>query len=54
MIELRTVLHEEAVRTGEFVFLRGQNDDIEFEVGQVRAGEFEAGRVVRIFDVDRT
>lgn len=47
------MLDQEAADAGELVGLRGQDDDIEVEVGEVLAGEFKP-RVVRIIGVDDT
>ena len=46
------MLHEEALDAGELVFLRGQDDHVEFEVGQVGSGQFEARGVVGVFVAD--
>src|SRR6478735_8603880 len=46
VIELRAVLHEEAVRTGELVLLCRENDDVELEVRQVGTRQLEARRLV--------
>ncbi len=53
VIDLRAVLHEEALDAREFVLLRGQDDDVEFEIGQVGAGELEARGVVGVLVTDR-
>ncbi|MCU1527768.1 MAG: hypothetical protein JWP75_1531, partial [Frondihabitans sp.] len=52
MVELRAVFHEEALDTGEFVGLRGQDDDVEVEIGEILPGEFEAAGVVGVINVD--
>ena len=53
MVELRPVLHEEAVDAGELVRLRREHHDVEVEVGEIVSGELEA-RVVGVIDVDDT
>ncbi len=52
MVDLRAMLHEEALDAGELVFLRGQHDDVQLQVGEVGAGQLEARGVVGILDVD--
>jgi hypothetical protein len=54
MIDLRTVLHQEAVHARKFVSLRRQNDYVEVEIRKVSARELETARVVGIVNINDT
>ena len=41
MVDLRAVLHEEAVHTRELVGLRWEHHDVELDVGEVGTGQVE-------------
>lgn len=51
MVDLRTVLHEEAVHTGELVSLRRKHHDVEFDVGEIGTSEIETTGVIGVVDV---
>ena len=52
MIDLRTVLHKEALHTGELIGLCGKNDHVEVVLTEVPTLEFETARVIGVINVD--
>jgi hypothetical protein len=52
VVDLRTVLHEEAFHAGEFVCLRGKHDHVKVVLTEVPTLEFETARVIGVINVD--
>jgi hypothetical protein len=41
VIELRTVLHQEALNAGELISLRRKHYNVEFNIGEILTGKLE-------------
>ena len=52
VVDLRTVLDEEALHTGELVSLCGKYDHVEVVLSEVPTLEFETARVIGVINVD--
>jgi hypothetical protein len=52
VIELRAVLHQEALHAGELIGLRRKYDNVEFNIGKILTGKFKGTEIVGILGVN--